>query len=115
MICAGRKVFDGKKTFARIMFEGAPQGERRGGFYVVTEGFLLPVGMVKQIAAPGGFILTPDCSIMDDTVLNEKNEECVMIQCNDPDNGTKTELLIPCRILYKVVNPPGEAYPSRFR
>ncbi|MGD1003060.1 MAG: hypothetical protein ABR884_00595 [Minisyncoccia bacterium] len=112
MTGVGRKVF-GERTPVRIIFEGAPEEKRNGGFYVVDD-FLLPAKMVKKLFVPGGFILTPDCSVAENSVLNEKNEECVMIKGGDPRHGAATEALIPRRLLYKVVEPPREAYPQKW-
>ena len=112
MASVGRKVF-GERASVRIIFEGAPEEKRNGGFYVVDD-FLLPAKMVKELFVPGGFILTPDCSVAENTVLDKNNEECVMIKGGDPRHGAATEALIPCRLLYKVVEPPREAYPQKW-
>ena len=111
----GRKVFGEVNTSAWIIFEGAPEEKYENGSYAVTDGFLLPAGMVKQPFPPGGFVLTPDCCVIENTVLNERNEECIMIRHDDLQRGTKAELLIPRRILRKAVEPPRETYPSKWR
>ena len=112
MTSVGRKVF-GERASVRVIFEGAPEEKRNGGFYVVDD-FLLPAKMVKELFVPGGFILTPDCSVAENSVLNEKNEECVMIRGGNPWIDTAMEVLIPRRLLYKVVEPPREAYPQKW-
>lgn len=115
MASVGRKVFDDSNAPVRIIFEGAPEEKRNGGFYVVTDGFLLPAKMVKELFVPGGFVLMSDCFVAECTVLNEKNEECVMIKGGDPRHDTATEVLIPRRLLYKVVDPSREAYPQKWQ
>ena len=97
----------------RIIFEGAPEEKRNGGFYVVGD-FLLPAKMVKELFVPGGFILTPGLFRPRSRAVNEKNEECVMIRGGNPWIDTAMEVLIPRRLLYKVVEPPREAYPQKW-
>lgn len=111
---SGRSVFPDEKNGPIILFEGVSTAEPVGHFYIVADGkFHLPVEMVKSSFDPGKFFLVPECSVMALTVLNRGNQECVMIKRNG-EGGNVSEVLIPLKIIYKLVQPSRETYPSKF-
>lgn len=112
---AGRRVFSSTGASASLIFESSLVIVREDDSFLIAGWFSLPASMVKELSPVGEFILTSDCFIAKATVLNEKNEECVMIKGGNPRSGVATEVLIPCKLLFMLTEPSREAYPQQWR